>query len=249
MGLFARLTCLRRDGTAKDLGQMVRDLLQARRMVEAADPATAERLMMIAPAGDGWLMVIDHVEDLSAAMYDRDGVLAELSHSLGMIALDIIVADSDDLILTLIDGKEAPSQLAIGRRGLENGALEPWQRLLAPGQSIDNIRKAFAKRTTFVEAHFPALKPLFGIDLSAFDEIGNVLSGQLPRADVVLLRLKAVPAPDQIIGPPRLWSKTSSGITSSEITVSRRSRSDLSRTSPHSVSGVGAEERAALRSG
>jgi len=35
-----------------------------------------------------------------------------------------MVADSDDLILLLIDGGELQSQLEIGRRGLKSGALE-----------------------------------------------------------------------------------------------------------------------------
>ena len=62
MGLFARFTCLRHDGTAKDLARTVRDLLQTRNVVETPDPAAAERLLMIASAGDGWLMAFDHVE-------------------------------------------------------------------------------------------------------------------------------------------------------------------------------------------
>ena len=62
MGLFARFACLRQDGTAKDLARTVRDLLLARNVVETPDPAAAERLLMIASAGDGWLMAFDHVE-------------------------------------------------------------------------------------------------------------------------------------------------------------------------------------------
>jgi hypothetical protein len=65
MGLFTRFRCLRHDGTAKDLVQTVRDLLRSRNVVETPDPATAERLLMVAPAGDGWLMVVDHVEERS----------------------------------------------------------------------------------------------------------------------------------------------------------------------------------------
>src|SRR5258705_11943454 len=84
------------------------------------------------------------------------------------------------------------------------GALEPWQRLLSPGKSSDDIRRAFAKRTTFIEEHFPALEPLFGIDLAAFNEISEVESGRAPRRDVVLLRLKSVPAPGETVGPPKL---------------------------------------------
>ncbi len=54
MGLFARFVCLRGDITANDLGRSIRDLLQARNVAEATDPAAAERILLIAPAGDGW---------------------------------------------------------------------------------------------------------------------------------------------------------------------------------------------------
>jgi hypothetical protein len=158
---------------------------------------------MIAPAGDGWLMVVDHVEELRAAMYDTDGLLAELIHTYGTPAVDIIVADSDDLVLLLTDGGVPQSQLVIDRRGLQ-GALEPWERLLLPGQSVEDLRRAFAKRPTLIEQHFPALKPLFGIDLAAFGETGRLLSGHALREDAVLLRLKAIPAAGQVIGPPKL---------------------------------------------
>jgi hypothetical protein len=151
MGLFARLTCLRHDGTAMDFAPMVRDLLQARNVVETLDPAAAERLLMIAPAGDGWVVVFDHVERPGEALSDNDGLLRELSCSPGRTALDIIVGDSDDLILLLIDGGELQSQLEIGRRGLKSGALEVWQRLLLPGKSVEDIRRAFATCVTFVE--------------------------------------------------------------------------------------------------
>src|SRR5262249_47398592 len=97
MGLFARFTCLRRDATAMDFARTVRDLLRSRNVVETPDPAAEERLLMIAPAGDGWLMVVDHVEDPSAAMADAGGLLAELSHTSGTLALDIFIADSDEL--------------------------------------------------------------------------------------------------------------------------------------------------------
>src|SRR5262249_42329135 len=56
----------------------------------------------------------------------------------------------------------------------------------------------------FIEEHFPTLKPLFGIDLAAFQEIGRLLSGDTLSGDAVLLRVKAVPAPGQVVGPPRL---------------------------------------------
>ena len=165
MGLFARLTCLRREGTAHDLATVVRDLLRARNVVETGDPAAAERLLVIAPAGNGWLMIFDHVEDSGAAMADADGLLAELGRTSATAALDIIVADSDDLVFLLIEGGELQAELAVNGRGL-NGALEPWRRLLLPGRSLEDIRNAFAKPTTFIEEHFPALKPLFGIDLA-----------------------------------------------------------------------------------
>jgi hypothetical protein len=51
MGLFARFTCLRHGGTAMGFAPMVRDLLQARNVVETLDPAATERLLMIAPPG------------------------------------------------------------------------------------------------------------------------------------------------------------------------------------------------------
>ena len=103
MGLFARFTCLRCGSTAQDLALKVRGMLRSRNVVEASDPAAAERLLMIAPAGDGWLMVFDHLEDPSAAMADADGLLADLGRASGGLALDIIVADSDDLVFLLTE--------------------------------------------------------------------------------------------------------------------------------------------------
>lgn len=203
MGLFARFTCLRHDGSATDLAQTVRDLLRSRNVVETPDPAAAERLLMIAPAGDGWLMVFDHIEDPAAAMADADGLLTELGRACGTLALDIIVADSDELILLLTEAGELQAQLTVDHRGL-HGALAPWQRLLLSGQSVEYLGKAFARRPTFIEQHFPALKPLFGIDLAAFWDADRALSGQVLREDAILLRLKAVPAPGQLIGPPSL---------------------------------------------
>jgi hypothetical protein len=181
MGLFARLVCLRQEGSASDLARTVIGLLRARSYVEVADPAQAERLLLIAQAGPGWLTVFDHIESPSAAMEDADGLLSPLSGSPGATALDILVADSDDLVLTLMDGGVPQAHLAIGHQGLQDGAVEPWQRLLRPGQSVDDIRKAFGVRKTFVEEHFPALKPLFGIDFAAFNEIGKAMSGQPGR--------------------------------------------------------------------
>jgi hypothetical protein len=203
MGLFARFVCLHWKDTAEDLAQIVRKLLQARNVVETAEPDAVERLLIIAPAGDGWLMVVDHVEDTSSAVQD-DSLLAELSHTPGTMALDIFVADSDDLILLLIKDGEPVSQLHIRHDGLKEGVLEPWRRLLLPGRSTDDIPKAFAKHETFVEAHLAALKGIFGIDLTAFDDIGNVLSGRSLRTGTVLLRLKSVRATGQIVGPPKL---------------------------------------------
>ena len=199
MGLFARFTCLRHDGTVEDVAQAVRDLLRSQNVVETPDQAAAERLIMIAPAGDGWLMV----EDPSAPMADADGLLAELGRTCGKLALEIIVADSDDLVFLLTEDGEPQAQLTVDRRGLR-GAVEPWQHLLLPGQAVGDIRKAFAKPTTFIEEHLPALKPLFGIDLAAFGEIDRLLSGHSLREDAVLLYLKAVPASGQDIGPPKL---------------------------------------------
>jgi hypothetical protein len=178
MGLFARFACLRRDGTASDIAQTVRDLLTTRHVVEVPALAEADRLMMIALAGVGWLLLFDHVERPSEVLSDDDGLLGELNGSPDETAVDIIVADSDDLILSLMDGCRLQSQLEIGPHGLGGGPLEPWQRLLSPGKSIDDIRRAFAKRTTFVEEHFPALEPLFGIDLAAFNEISEVERGR-----------------------------------------------------------------------
>src|SRR5262245_42480333 len=205
MGLFARFVCLRGEVTANDLAGTVKDLLRQRNVFETADPAAAERLLMIAPAGDGWLLVFDHLEDPSVAMGDADGLLEEIGRTAGNLALDIFVADSDELILFLNNGSDwqARPSLVIGHRGLKGGASEPWQRLLLPGQSVDDIGKAFAKTTTVIEEHFPALKPLFGIDLAAFNEVGKILNGQPSAPDVVLLRLKAVPAPGQSVGPPK----------------------------------------------
>jgi hypothetical protein len=203
MGLFARFTCLRREGTAADLAPIVREMLRARNVIETADPAAAERLLVIAPAGNGWLMVFDHVEDPGAAIGDADGLLTELGRTSGTAALDITVADSGDLAFLLIEGGELQAHLAIDQRGL-NGALEPWRRLLLPGQSVEDIGKAFAKPTILIEEHFPALKPLFGIDLAVFGEIVRHRSGHSLREGAVFLRLKAVAAAGQVIGPPKL---------------------------------------------
>src|SRR5215472_9901697 len=126
------------------------------------------------------------------------------SCSQGRTALDIMVADSDDLILLPSTGGELQSQLEIGRRGLKSGALEAWERLLLPGKSVVDIRRAFATSVTFVEEYFPALKPLFGVDLTAFNQVDRMLNGSSSHGDTVLLRLKAVPAPAQIFGPPKL---------------------------------------------
>jgi len=158
---------------------------------------------MIAPAGDGWVMVFDHVERPGEALSDNDGLLRELSCSPGRTALDIMVANSDGLILLLIDGGELQSQLEIGRRGLKSGALEAWERLLLPGKSVEDIRRAFATRVTFVEEYFPVLKPLFGIDLTAFNQVDRMLNGSSSHGDTMLLRLKAAPAPGQTVGPPK----------------------------------------------
>jgi len=88
-----------------------------------------------------------------------------------------MVADSDDLILLPSTGGELQSQLEIGRRGLKSGALEAWERLLLPGKSVVDIRRAFATSVTFVEEYFPALKPLFGVDLTAFNQVDRMLNG------------------------------------------------------------------------
>jgi hypothetical protein len=61
---------------------------------------------MIAPASDSWLMVFDPVEDPSAAISDADGLLAELGRTSGALALDIIVADGDDLVFLLTKASE-----------------------------------------------------------------------------------------------------------------------------------------------
>lgn len=237
MGLFARFVCLRRDSTAGDLARSVRSLLQARNVAEAQGPAIGERLLLIAPAGDGWLMVVDHLEHPSEAIPDRDGLLAELGHSPGKIAVDIVVADSDDLILSLIDESGAQFQLEIGHGGVKNGALEPWQRVLVAGQSIEDIRRAFAQHTTFVEEHFPKLKALFGIDFSALRDIDidSLLGGQPSQADAVLLPLKAVPAPGQTIVPRTFSLMKSVDRVSSSIVRYRKSHAALSRTSNHSA--------------
>ena len=52
-----------------------------------------------------------------------------------------------------------------------------WERLLLPGKSVVDVRRAFATRVTFVEEYFPALKPLFGIDLTAFNQVDRMLNG------------------------------------------------------------------------
>ena len=203
MGLFARLTCLRRDGTVNDLARTVRDLLKAQHVVEVADLAAAERLMMIAPAGHGWFLLFDHIERPSEAFSDDGSLIKELCLP-DKTAVDILVADSDDLVLSLVNGSELQSQLEVGHGGLGKGAAEAWQPLLLPGKSIDDIREAFAKRKTFVEEHLPALKPLFGIELMTFNEVDTVARGQASQPDIVLLRLKAVPAPGEVIGTPKL---------------------------------------------
>ena len=204
MGLFARFACLRKEGGAADLAETVRSLLRERMMVETTDPAAAERLILIASAGDGWLIVVDHLQDLSASIPDPDGLISDLSASHAGTSIDFIIADSDDLMLRLSDHGHAQSQLTLNNRGHLDGNLQPWQRLLKPEQTIDDLRAAFSKRTTFVEAHLDDMEPLFGLDLAAFRIIDTVLAGESPRPSAVLLRFKAVPAPGQPIGHPRL---------------------------------------------
>jgi hypothetical protein len=204
MGLFARFICLRHEESAHELAQTVQDMLRARNMVEAADPADAERLLVIAPAGPGWLMVLDHAESSFAAMDDADGLLAELSCAPGRTALDITIADSDELFLSLIDGGAPRGSLAIDHDGLRDGVLEPWAGLLQPGQTVADIAAAFPAGATFIEEHLPRLKPLLGLDLASFNEVGTVLSGHAPGHEMVLLRLKTVAPPGHSAGPPRL---------------------------------------------
>lgn len=204
MGMYARLTCLRRTGTPAAFAGTVRDLLKARNVVEAEDPAEADRLLMIAPAGEGWLMVADHLEDLSASMYDADGLLTALGQAPDTQALDVTIADSDHLILSLVGAGSGQSYLVIGHRGIVEGALEPWEGLLAPRRTIDDIHKAFNKRSIFIEEQFPAIKDLFGIDLAAFHNAAAISDGKPLPADKVLMHLKSIPAPSQSIGAPKL---------------------------------------------
>ena len=204
MGLFARFRCLRMEGAAADLSEIVRGLLRERKMVETTDAAAAERLILVASAGDGWLMVADHLQELSASIHDPDGLILELGASHPGTSIDIVIADSDDLMLGLSDHGHALSQLTLNNRGHLDGNLQPWRRLLKPERTLDDLRTAFSRRTTFVEAHLDDMEPLFGLDLAAFRSIDTVLAGESPRPSAVLLRFKAVAAPGQTIGSPRL---------------------------------------------
>src|SRR5215470_14287628 len=81
MGLFVRFACLRTEGAAADLAEIVRGLLRERNMVETADAADAERLILVASAGDGWVMIADHVQQPSMSIPDPDGLMVELGAS------------------------------------------------------------------------------------------------------------------------------------------------------------------------
>ena len=116
MGLFARFACLRMDGAATDLAEIVRGLLRERNMVETTDAAAAERLILVASAGDGWLMVADHLQELSVSIPDPDGLIAELSASHAGTLIDFIVADGDDLMFGLSDHGHVQSGAAVRAR-------------------------------------------------------------------------------------------------------------------------------------
>ena len=204
MGLFVRFACLRTEGAAADLAEIVRGLLRERNMVATADAADAERLILIASAGDGWVMIADHVQQPSMSIPDPDGLMMELSASHAGPLIDVVVADSDDLMLGLSDHGHAQSQLTLNTRGHLNGDLQPWRRLLKPERTLEDLRAAFTKRTTFVEAHLGDMEPLFGLDLAAFRGIDPALGGESLRPNALLLSFKAVAAPGQTIGPPRL---------------------------------------------
>jgi len=197
MGLFARFTCLRMDGSAADLADTVRGLLRERTMVETSDPAAEERLVLIASAGDGWLMVADRLEQPTASFDDPDGLIAELNASHAGMAIEVSIADSDDLVLRLIEHGHEQSQLALDTRGRLDGHLQPWQRVLMAERTVDDLRAALAKQTTFVEEHLSEMETLLGLDL-------GILAGKPPAPGAVVLRFRAAPAPGQTIGPPAL---------------------------------------------
>src|SRR5262249_43669569 len=155
-------------------------------------------------AGVGWLVVADHLQQPSLSIPDPDGLIAELNASHAGTSIDVVVADSDDLMLGLSDHGHAQSQLTIDSSGHIDGDLRPWRRLLKPERTLDDLRAAFSKRTTFVEAHLGDLEPLFGLDLAAFRSIDPAPGGESPRPNALLLSFKAVAAPGQTIGPPRL---------------------------------------------
>src|SRR5262249_32519041 len=111
MGLFVRFACLRMDAAAADLAETVRGLLRERNMVETTDAAAAERLILVASAGVGWLVVADHLQQPSLSIPDPDGLIAELNASHAGTSIDVVVADSDDLMLGLSDHGHAQSQL------------------------------------------------------------------------------------------------------------------------------------------
>jgi hypothetical protein len=140
---------------------------------------------------------------------DSDGLMMQLNASHAGPLIDIIVADSDDLMLALSDHGNAQSQLTITNRGRLDGDLQPWQRLLRRERTLDDLRAAFSRRTTFVEDHLGDMEPLFGLDLAAFRGIDPALAGESPRPSAVLLSFKTVAAPGQTIGPPRLESDES----------------------------------------
>jgi hypothetical protein len=204
MGTHARFVCLRGAGDVPDLAKSVRGLLKSRHMVEVADPAEAERLLLVAPAGDGWFMVVDRLEELSMSMFDADGLISELCASHVGAAVDVVIADSDDLIMSLSNDGEAQAQLAVSSRGKIDGDLQPWVQLLTPGRTTEDMRAALSTRTTFVEKHFDQLEQLFGLDFAGFYAIGTALSGKKLPDGVELLRFKAVVAPGHAVGSPKL---------------------------------------------
>jgi hypothetical protein len=185
------------DGSAADLADTVRGLLRERTMVETSDPAAEERLVLIASAGDGWLMVADRLEKPTASFDDPDGLIAELNASHAGMAIEVSIADSDDLVLRLIEHGHEQSQLALDTRGRLDGHLQPWQRVLMAERTVDDLRAALAKQTTFVEEHLSEMETLLGLDL-------GILAGKPPAPGAVALRFRAAPAPGQTIGPPVL---------------------------------------------
>jgi hypothetical protein len=96
MGLFARLTCLRTTNQAADVADVVRRVLLEHGMAEPNNSAEAERLVLVASAGDGWVWVVDRLEQPMSLAGPHD-LISELNRTHAGMAIEVMIVDSDHL--------------------------------------------------------------------------------------------------------------------------------------------------------